>query len=247
MAPRKKKPTSFRFRDLPIEIQIQVFHYLKSQLKPHPTTRAHRVTLWRWARQTLTWDWPPSLFSDPSGPWITARSLMMADSASFKDFAPHYYAFSSFRFCNPIEFANQFLANTTHACLYNLRYVSCVLNAKDSEFDSIKKTGEMLEVWSELRRLSRFELVYIIEGVSDSPKPYPEGAMRDKEDIWANIDNAHNNAFSNFERRALDTTFKGFEAVRNIKLKTLEHRGHSKVYIGCDVEHLSVTFTKDGP
>ena len=183
------------------------------------------------------------MFSDGSQSWMYARDLMFAIRATFEDFAPHYYSSIGIRFCDPINFSNEFLANATHACLYNIRYVSCILNTKLHGFKLIKKTSEMLAVWGELRHLLRFELVYIVAG--ETLKPYPSQPVGCDDNIWTIIDDAHDKAFSKFERRALATTLKGFKAVRSIRLETPGTHSPDRVWVHYDVDHLSVTFTKD--
>lgn len=233
----------FRFRDLPTEIQIQIFHLLKPAEPPRPTTEASQHTLEIWGLGGVPFG---SGLYKCEPPWARqARNFLFLNKSTYKDFAPHYYQSSVIRFFDPSTFADDFLANATNACLNNLRFVSCVLNARPTLFTSIeriegtRKLADVVGVLHELKHLQRFELVYLFQEFNIAT--YDIESVGSRNEIWELMDSEQiKGQFTKLEQLLSGTTFRGFERVRGVRLEDFE-----PAYVLAMVEHISITFIKD--
>jgi hypothetical protein len=212
-----RSPNVFPFRELPIEIQLYIFRFFKAAIIPNesPTTGISSLREWLEGRVKLF-----QLDDDENANWETALRILCLDKSSFEDFAPHFYQHTAIRFYDPITFADRFLANTTNACLYNLRYLSCILDVSTEPhvLRMVRQLGEVIKAWPELGNLTRFEFIYYF-GIDSVGPPWDTpllDAVPDTPSVWSHLDRAHGKIFSKLQRRALATAFKGFAASRSV-------------------------------
>lgn len=99
----------------------------------------------------------------------------------------------------------------------------------------LQKMSEVIELWAELRRLNRFEYVYVA-----LDKVVVTAVKDTKTAIWNDLDFLKDEGFSRLERRALATTFKGFTSTRDVKLE-----GTHCPEAGVFVANISITFTRN--
>ena len=238
MPPTERKYQPFRFRDLPIEIQLEIFRLLKTDEPPRATTDAGRAKVLAWTKQAGPHR--SGLFTRNTFWGWQARYFLLLNKSTYKDFAPHYYQSSAIRFLDPFTFANDFLANANDICIHNLRYVSFILNSKkyypshEALIEVMRKMAELIEACPELRTLRRFEFVYVF--CFRTPVLHDRGSATFDMKCWNGIDANHRGALSEFQRRAMASTFEGFEVDRRVKFE--------EVRFGCLPEHLSITFSR---
>ena len=239
----------FRFRDLPPEIQFQIFQLFRPAEPPRPTTDASELTLESWAAEDVT-----SQPSRPSRrglyrcepPWSRqACNFLFLNKSTYKDFAPYYYQSSVIRVFDSVTFADDFLANATNICLYNLRFVSCVMNARDrlrtsiERIEGVRKLADVVGDLHQLKQLQRFELVYIFQEFNIAW--YAIGSADSRDEIWEMMDSEHiKGQLSRSEEHLSATIFKGFRQVRGVKPDEFDP---AKTF--GTVEHISITFTND--
>ena len=146
----------FRFRDLPIEIQLNVFQRLLPTGTPEPgatelvesddNANVRYGAYWNSTTHMVSQFKLPEIGSDIADDESITReqeeasnkqdafNVLRLDASTFKDFAPHYYQKRSLVFSEPFRFSNEFLSKATDACLYNLRYLTCRLDEKQNHW-----------------------------------------------------------------------------------------------------------------
>ena len=171
-----------------------------------------------------------------------ALTLLLLNRATFESLAPHHYQNSLVRFSDASIFHSESLVQATNACLYNLRYVRCILNRLGNRFKdrTISGVKALITEWPELSHLTRFEVIFCLGAefmrtkvLSRRPES-PSGL--DLEGQWSYIDGRMNEEFTGLERRALSTTLRGFRAVHGLK--------PGDIASWYELEHLSLTFAK---
>ena len=141
--------------DLPVEIQLQIFLLLKSSVAPAPCKNLSRAELVDWASGK-----PFESTADEKA----CRSMILLDKATFRAFAPFYYQDAVVCFQDANDFHNKFLINATDACLYHLKYISCILNVRGDwrQFRDLRWLEAMIKEWPELANLVRFEVIFTL-------------------------------------------------------------------------------------
>ena len=247
-----------------MEIQIKIFRLLKPAVAPRRSAEASFQQLLEWTEHP---DPTYQLFEDKTTQpeRNVALAVMFLNKAAFRAFAPHYYQHSVIRFCDANHFKDQLLAEAiggrlltlrstrtaregpqksiTQECFHNLRFVSCVLNARSIEpkVQIVRNLMNMIETWPQLSNVYSFEVVfllgrdYLLQRLWWDWRTSP----RKPEERWSWFDDGLDKRLSELETRALESTLKGFEAVRGI-------RPEHTPYLWHDTEHMSITFTKPG-
>ena len=194
---------SFRFRDLPIEIQLKIFRIFKPLVTPAP-----------WSALEIR--------DETVADHATAFNITALDKTTLQDFGPHLYQCTLIKFTEPTSFANDFLFNATDVCLCNLRYLRCTLNY-DSFLDKqcpsarINRLAKVISMWTELSTLERFELVMDSRflyncGLSIICVKFPEQNTI----VWNLLDTAVAGKLSEMQRLLTSRTFRGFEVERKL-------------------------------
>ena len=228
----------FRFRDLPIEIQLRIFQLFKPPIKPEvwkcgngedqPSSLRTVVRASDKDELSDSKDWP---FANNA----TAFAIACLDATTFTDFAPHLYQYSTIAFREPLRFSNNFLANATNACLYNLRYLRCILYGRNSghfnnlwEFRRLPDVGKLgrlpdvFNTWPELRALERFELVYLPSFACQSYVTYfwrlehRDGHDNEGNITWEIVDRLLGKRFTSFEQKLTSKALRGFQVTRGV-------------------------------
>ena len=219
--------------DLPVEIQLQVFLLLKSSVPPAPCKDLSRAELV---------DWASGKHFESTADEKACRSMILLDTATFRAFAPFYYQDAVVCFQDANDFHNKFLINAMDACLYNLKYISCILNVRGDwrQFRDLRWLEAMIKEWPELANLVRFEVIFILG------QKYLEATLGIENNYaqyhwlhnvrWNCIDIKLARELSIFERRALRTTFAGYEVTHAFKPNDPQW-WH-------EVEHMSLTFLR---
>jgi hypothetical protein len=220
---------SFRFTDLPREIQLHIFHCV-SHRSPEQST----VERADFVQATV--------------------SMLLLNKAFFHFFGPDRYQATNITFRDPVTFANSFLGRCTDICLLNLRSLECRLDnwcawngpgvysgppIMAPPISVMKKLPEVLCTYRELRNLKEFRLIYI-------PEPYSVvGYQQDllqagHSTTWPLLDDSRKMAFSRLEERMLAKTFKGFSVSRG--LVPYDEQSLHQYYI---VKEMSLTFRSE--
>ena len=265
----------FRFRDLPVDIQLKIFQIFMPPGTPIPAAEnflermddseyedSDRPDIDTDASSTFSQQTcgsgdlqrvlPTSYSKQAPSDYANSKdafNLLRLDKATFKDFAPHYYQYRNLVFTDPTNFANEFLANATNACLYNLRYISCVIDEgglyPHPPLSSLKKLAEVISTWKELQYLYRFELIwspstalrYMLGGLGGRK----DLDMSDRLALWNYIDQAAGRKLSAFIRQVQRKTFRGFEVQRGLCFESeFDVRSISMAY-----QEVSVTFSRE--
>ena len=220
----KKSSNIFRFRDLPSEIQLRIFHLLKPpvnlQVAPWECNDERPLSLRRIEVSIDDEDRPPPLYHWPFADNATAFCIACLDEATFKDFAPHLYRYSIIVFGDPLIFSHNFLSNATDACLYNLRYLRCVLNNDNGSSNyknlwELKRLPDLFSTWPELSALQRLEVVF-------RPGFYCKRVIRSQLEIdggrvsWEAVDSFLDKKLSSCELKLQSKALKGFQVTRGV-------------------------------
>ena len=192
---------TFRFRELPIEVQLRVFQTFKPPVAPEP-----------WTRYAA-----PNPVTDQ-----IAINMLCLNKSTFKDFAPHLYQYHTIRFKDPVAFANDFLLKSTNACLYNLRYLRCIIYeteciGSDTALHRLRKLTEAVNTWTELKALHRFELIFVPSRATRNAIYANSMIPHSQESGLRLIDETTGGILGAFERRA-SRTFRGFQVERQVNI-----------------------------
>lgn len=221
--------------DVPIEIQLSIFRLLKPPVPPQACASLSRERLVDWAAGKTT------LFGSPANQ-DAAFGILLLNKATFQAFAPYYYQNTLVCFRDATTFHRDFLKITTDACLHNLKYVSCILNARD-EWIKLRTTRwvqVLIQEWHELSRLVRFEVLLVLgrerSRLEVAYRYSAEDPNWSMETRWLNLDLMMGAELAGLTRRALAKTLRGFSVVREVK--------PANVSDWSELEHLSLTFMK---
>ncbi len=223
----------FQFSSLPHELQLEVFHLLLSRI--------------------------PSLdYSERKLLSDATTSLLILSKAHYRLFAPSFYQSTLIKFRKPLVFARLFLYVCSDLCLANLRHLEChygspfggstQTTAQDVIYNTRKLTDLFYLYRDELKTLDEFKLVYEVEydyncGKTDlqdlrTGKSIP---WQDKDRLWARFDEMRMRVFSKFQRRMSRSTFKAFDATRDLVVYTWTTRTTQHC-----LKELNLTFRRRG-